>query len=230
MTKRIDDMIGAIQSMSGARSEYEVFSDWIHCLAISIQNQCCMIHDKIWKQRENDYLAIYNRYETNMFAELSGMLALELEETFSDVLSEIYMRGNMGSKSTGQFFTPFHISYMSAKLGFDKEAHDENGIYHMHEPSIGGGGMAIAIAKVMYEVGIDYRRKLKVVGQDLDWKAVYMSYVQLSLLGVDAVIVQGNTLAEPYHTGYPRERTFRTPINMGMIIRSWMLLMRLFPI
>ena len=215
---RIDEMIGIIRSMSGSFSEYQVFSDWIQCTAIAIQNSCCMIHDKVWKQREDDYLQIYNRHKTNRFTELTGLLQMELEENFSDVLSAIYMKGNMGSKMTGQFFTPFHLSYLTAKLGFDPSSCDERGYYHMNEPSIGGGGMAIALARVMHEQGIDYQRRLKVVGQDLDWKGVYMSYSQLSLLGVDAVIVQGDTLAEPYLDGYPKPRVFRTPANMGAIM------------
>lgn len=215
---RIDEMIGIIRDMSGARSEYEVFSDWIRCLAISIQNSCWMIHDKVWKERENDYLSVYNRYEMNRFDELSGLLCLELNENFSDVLSEIYMKGSMGSKTTGQFFTPFHLSLLTAQLGFKPDGHDERGIYHMHEPSIGGGGMVIAFARVLHEHGINYQRKLRVVGQDLDWKAVYMSYVQLSLLGIDAVIVQGDTLVEPYSKNYPRSRIFRTPVNMGAMV------------
>ena len=46
-----------------------------------------------------------------------------------------------------------------------------------------------------------------------------MCYVQLSLLGIDAVVVQGDTLCDPY-TGnnYPRSRIFRTPNNMGLLL------------
>lgn len=36
--------------------------------------------------------------------------------------------------------------------------------------------------------------------------------------GIDAVVVQGDTLADPYCGNYPPERTFRTPKNMGMLI------------
>ena len=52
----------------------------------------------------------------------------------------------------------------------------------MTEPSIGSGGMVIATAKYLKERGINYQKKLKVVGQDLDWLAVYMSYIQLYCL------------------------------------------------
>jgi hypothetical protein len=48
-----------------------------------------------------------------------------------------------------------------------------------------------------------------------------MSYIQLSLLGIDAIIVQGDTLKEPYKSGYPRGRVMRTPKNVGMLIPGW---------
>ena len=78
--------------------------------------------------------------------------------------------------------------------------------------------MIIAAAKVMKEAGINPQRALKVVAQDLDWKGVYMTYLQLSLLGIKAKVVQGDTLADPYRIGYPPERILRTPGEMGVLI------------
>lgn len=63
--------------------------------------------------------------------------------------------------------------------------------------------------------GISWR-KVKVIAQDLDWNGVYMTYVQLSLLGIDAIVAQGNTLQEPYIDGYPQERVFYTPARMEL--------------
>lgn len=87
----------------------------------------------------------------------------------------------------------------------------------LNEPSCGSGGMVIATARAMLEKGIDYQKKLKVIAQDLDWKAVYMCYVQLSLYGIDAEVIQGNTLTDPYKTAYPCERVFKTPKKMGIL-------------
>ena len=198
--------------MSGGYSEYEVFTDWVLCCAVSIQNACCMIEDRKWKEREEEYLSVYRKYRKNHFSEMTAFLAEELGENISDVLGAIYMAGGMGSKLTGQFFTPFHLSDMTAHLAFDPKDYDGSEIL-MNEPSIGGGGMVIAMAKVLKENGIDYQKKLKVVGQDIDLKAVHMSYVQLSLLGIDAVIHQENTL----QMGKP-SRTYRSPRNMGALI------------
>lgn len=78
--------------------------------------------------------------------------------------------------------------------------------------------MIIAAAKVLKDAGINPQKHLKIVAQDLDWKCVYMCYLQLSLLGLKATVVQGNTLSDPYRKDYPAERTMKTPGWMGVLI------------
>lgn len=82
----------------------------------------------------------------------------------------------------------------------------------VNEPSCGAGGNIIALAEVMKERGINYQQKLEVVCQDIDTKAVYMTYVQMCLYGIPAIVYQSNTLTDPngiqsvtgrlYTTGY----------------------------
>lgn len=95
---------------------------------------------------------------------------------------------------------------------------DENKKLSLCEPTCGSGGMVIAAAQVLQEKGINYQRVLDVVCQDLDWTAVYMCYVQLSLLGVKAIVAQGNTLSEPYTANHPKEKVFYTPAKRGLLI------------
>ena len=77
--------------------------------------------------------------------------------------------------------------------------------------------MIIAACKVLHEAGFDFQRRLDVVAQDLDWKGVYMTYLQLSLIGCRAIVVQGDTLCDPHTKNYPPERTMRTPAMMGAL-------------
>lgn len=63
-----------------------------------------------------------------------------------------------------------------------------------------------------------YQKRLKVIAQDLDWLGVYMTYVQCSIIGIDAIVVQGDTLKEPYIEGYPFKRILRTPNHMGALV------------
>jgi type I restriction-modification system DNA methylase subunit len=216
------EIIKRIQNLSGRYSPYNVFSDWIECSALAIQNTCTLPHTELWEAREKEYLDIMNRYnQDERFAirELFFLLVDALEEEMTDVLGEVYMAAGLGSKYTGQFFTPFHVSELCARVVIqDKINHFDGNVLTLTEPSCGGGGMIIAAAKVMKEAGINPQRYLRIVAQDLDWKGVHMTYLQLSLLGLKAKVVQGDTLADPYRAGYPPERILRTPGEMGVLI------------
>ena len=216
------DIIKTIESMSGRYAPYNIFSDWIELCALSIQNGVCLIHDKAWRDREQRYIDTARKYserERVLFAKMFVWLGDTLTDDMSDVLGEIYMMAGMGNKYTGQFFTPFHLSELCARVGITRDDLPETGQISLHEPSCGGGGMIIAACKVLHEAGFNYQRRLDVVAQDLDWKGVYMTYLQLSLIGCNAIVVQGDTLREPYDIHKtPKDRIMRTPVNMGALI------------
>ena len=213
------EIINSITKMSGRYSPYNIFSDWIQMCSLSIQNAVCVIHNQLWHDREQLYVDTARKYteqELSEFARMFVLLGDALTENMSDVLGEIYMEAGMGSKYTGQFFTPFHLSELCARLGITDILENEQ--IELCEPSCGGGGMVIAVCKVLLSSGINYQKRLTVVAQDLDWKGVYMTYLQLSLIGCKAIVVQGDTLAEPYDVyKTPPERIMRTPALMGVL-------------
>lgn len=221
MSESKKEIIRTIQKMSGKYSSDAIFADWVMCTAIAIQNALCMVHDSAWEDREKQYINTMKKYtkkEQEEFSKMFILLSYAYEDNISDVLGEIYMELECGSKQTGQFFTPFHVSELTAKMSIPKNISTENKLV-LNEPSVGGGGMIIATAKTLQERGLNYQKCMVVTAQDLDWRSVYMTYVQLSLLGIDAEVVQGDTLSEPYvHGEYPKEHVFKTPARMGMMI------------
>lgn len=221
MADEVKKIIDTIKKISGRYAPYEVFSDWVKCSAIAICNQCHIIHDKVWEAREKEYIDTMERYdkaEREQFPEIFKCLVDALEESPGDVLGEVFMRGGMGNSGTGQFFTPYHVSKLTARMAITKLEPDEDGVYHVNEPSCGSGGMVIAVAEELKRMGINYQRKMKVIAQDIDWRGVYMAYVQLSLLGIKAIVVQGDTLRDPYRKGYSRGRMLETPGWMGALL------------
>lgn len=219
-------IIKEIENMQGAFSPYQIFSDWVCCCSIAVQNAVQLHHNDVWQKREQLYLDTLRRYPEGTeerFAKMFCLLGDQLTEQMSDALGEIYMEAGMGSKYTGQFFTPFHLSELVARLAIqDSIKSFEDGmteVITLHEPSCGGGGMIIAAAKVLKNMGINYQRYLDVVAQDLDWKGVYMTHLQCSLLGIKAIVVQGDTLAEPFdRRATPADRIMWTPAKAGVLI------------
>lgn len=213
------EIVNSIQKISGKYSPYQIFRDWCEMLAIAIQNSCCLFHDDLWKQREDLYTSIFSKYEDSekeKIFSMTAILPLAYEENMTDLLGEIYMESGCGNSSTGQFFTPFHLSEMVARVNQDEYLKKK---VEMFEPSVGGGGMVIAVAKVMKDSGINYQRNLKVVAQDIDWLSVYMSYIQFSLLGINAIVIQGDSLSQPFIPGnYEKRRILKTPKAMGALM------------
>ena len=216
-----NEFIKTLKGMSGRYSSYQIFSDWVESAAISYRNSCHLIHDAEWQRWEDQYMRIVSRYEHDelcKFGYLIACTAKALEDEMEDFLGKVFMLAGLGDSGTGQFFTPFNISMMSAKLLLDEKGIPKEGKIRLHEPTCGAGGMVIAACKILHERGFDYQRRLDVIAQDLDWRGVYMTYLQLSLLGCRAIVCQGNTITDPYHVGYPRERCMETPAWMGLIV------------
>lgn len=58
----------------------------------------------------------------------------------------------------------------------------------------GSGAMVIALALELKEQGVNYQPQLHVTAVDVDAKCVHMTYLQLALTHIPAVVVHGNSL------------------------------------
>lgn len=199
---RTKEIIKAVNSLSGNKSPYQVFSDWIKCAALSL-SQCCFKTEK----REQQYIETIKEYPAQEFSKMAAMLAETIESSPGDILGNLFMLSGWGNKNTGQFFTPYSVSLATAKL----QSYKSNETVRMNEPAAGAGGMIIAVAQAMKENGINYQKQLRVIAQDLDLTAFYMCYTQLSLMGIDAKCVQGDTLENQPFSNLD-ENVFLTPM------------------
>lgn len=184
-----EDIVKIIHSIKG--NVYTVYSDWVRMCAIAIQNAVI-----ISEKRENEYKSIVQKYsdiDLGKMCQAFGMLQMMMEEKYDDYLGSIYMMLETGSKRTGQFFTPYHLSQLLARI-VDEERQDE-GRTIINEPSCGGGANIIAFLEKEKEKGINYQDCYEVIAQDLDWNCVYMCYVQLSLMGVYGKVIQKDSLS-----------------------------------
>ena len=76
----------------------------------------------------------------------------------------------------------------------------------VNEPACGSGATILGAVWVMRQKHIDCMRNSFFVVQDVDIRCVWMTYIQLSLYKVPAVVIHGNTL-----TGQEWERWY-TPL------------------
>lgn len=175
-----------------------VFYDFLVVASVSLSNQVDFIHSE---EREKYFYEVQSKYSKEdfyIFIEILAELTKGLNSKKTDLLGEVYMQMNLGKKCGGQFFTPYCISQIMAKMTVDKDRMskliNKNGYVTMNEPCTGGGGMCIAFAEAMKEAGFDPQKHLVITAQDLDRTCVMMTYIQLSLLGIPAYVILGNTL------------------------------------
>lgn len=211
------EIVKKINEMAKYYSAHQVFRDWIEVYALSIANCCEPEGTPVSEKREQQYLSTINKYqvaEVDGFAELGGLLTLALEKDMSDVLGSVYMGLETSSKVTGQFFTPDNISQLAARL-LDDEVVSTDMPIKLYEPACGSSGMIIAYAKALKEKDVNFQKMLDVKASDIDFACVYMSYIQLSLLGIKAVIARQDSLL---WEKVPHEHIFVTPAKKGLLL------------
>lgn len=195
------ELIKTMQRLAHRHDLWRVFSDFVEMAAVSIANACDTAN-RDRDAREARYMEMvkaYTREELQEFPRMLGHLTMALEAGMDDVLGQVFMELDLGSKWHGQFFTPYSLCRMIAATNIGHEQVqaeiERKGFITASEPACGGGATIIAMAEELQAAGVNYQQHMHATCQDLDMKAVHMAYVQLSLLHVPAVIIHGNTLA-----------------------------------
>ena len=200
-----DDIYKKIERMTYRVDKGKFISDLFACGAIAIANKTDLAQAE---EREQTCLKIINSYQpaeretlVSVFGDIFALLSSVVysDGRFNDYLGELFMRCNVGNKNAGQFFTPYHISQFMAHITIDermiKQKSAANEIITISDPCCGGGGMILAAMDVLQNTyGVNYARDCFVDCGDIDIRCVHMTYLQLSLAGVSAVIRHQNTL------------------------------------
>jgi len=183
-------------------SKWDIWNDFLHMSAISMANSV-PVYER--EEREKLYLKIINRYnkeEQNTFIEMFRVVIEALADNpKQDFLGSLYHRLNLQQHQKGQFFTPYHIAEFMSEVNFagDDLSDDltEKGYISVSDPACGAGVMLIAFANSCVQHKLNYQQRVLFIAQDIDQTAVLMCYIQLSLLGCNAVVIRGDSLAKP---------------------------------
>lgn len=177
--------------------QIDAFRDFLIMGHISIANQFYKS-----EELEKNYMDVakrYNKEQLEKFAKLLSITITALNTEHQDFLGECFMQCNMGNSYRGQFFTPYHISSMMAKMVIPTDGNIRGGIkkqgyFTLLEPTCGSGGMIIAADEVITKSGLKKEQIMCVQAQDIDRLCFMMTYIQLSALDIPARVVLGDTL------------------------------------
>lgn len=184
-----------LKSIAFHKNTYEKFKDFIDFSFWSLSNT-------VYKDQsiEEKYLSLaksYKKEEMLVMSEILSLLVLEMEKTPNDYLGDFLMSIGGGDDFKGQFFTPHHICDLMAEiaLGDNENIIKEKGYISLLEPACGAGAMIIGFYKVMLKYNYNPQTQLYVHATDLCNIVYKMCYIQVSILGVSATIVNGNSLS-----------------------------------
>lgn len=196
----VDGLLRLLDKAGYKVGRYELLADIVELNALAIANRLVVVKNKLWQDREDEYKRIMNKYSDDvkeliyeMSAGIYEKLSTQYQYGFGDWLGELFMKSETSNGKAGQFFTPYHVSKAVAELNLrncdvDKFIKNDE-IIKIHEPSVGAGGMVIAVADVLYnKYRFNIARNLFVECGDIDKRCVLMTYLQLSLAGIPAVV------------------------------------------
>lgn len=178
---------------------WDVFSDFIRLAAREMD-----IARVKTPENAEDCQRILHRYEAadiRNFHELFNLMFWSLHEKFHDFIGSIFMELELGSGGMGQYFTPYSVQSMMARMlmpGIQEKIARE-GIATISDPACGCAGMIIAYAECLLEADINPSANLFASCIDVDPIAADMAFIQLSLLGIAAEVVTGNTLTMQFN-------------------------------
>lgn len=191
----LKEFMSKLQKLAYSKRISDVFRDF---LTLST----CALAQPIYRsdELEQTYLETVNKYTKEQAEEFSQLLAFlisALTEKHQDFLGQVYMQLNLGSIAKGQFFTPYHISQFMAEINFaeTKNKLKEQEFITLSDPCCGSAGMIIAFTETMKNKGYNYQNQLFVEVIDIDEMCFMMAYIQLSLYGVPARVMLGDSLA-----------------------------------
>ena len=180
-----------------SRMLYDSFDAWLKCSLMTLRQAANVfatgqMDDVI----EAEILKIQNgAKDWPRWAEAFSVLSVGLEVEGSDFLGKCFQELSLNDKTwKGQCFTPHEVCLCMAEMTM----HDVGGpvdgrTLWLSEPACGGGAMAIAASDVLKRKGF-YPWHYHWHCVDLDWRCAAMTYIQMTLLGIPAVVVHGNSL------------------------------------
>jgi hypothetical protein len=191
-------LVKLLQSCGYRHDTYTVFSDFVEMAALAVSNSIDFMQRE---EREARYMRIIGKYEKDEQARFPQMLAeltMAMGSGVADHLGRTFGELEIHNSAAGQFFTPYELCKLMARMTLDgdevRAKIAERGFITAQEPACGAGAQIIAMAEALQELQINYQQCLHVTAIDVDSRAAHMTYLQLSLLGVPAIVYEGNTL------------------------------------
>ena len=200
-----NELVKLIKRLSDKYSTWNVFEDFLAMSAYALSNSVDWVHRE---KREAQYMEVVGKYDSDeitLFPKMLDYLIEEMElnaEYPKDILGPVFHDLELHNKYKGQFFTPQSVCNMMGEISFGESGQiiAEKDYVTVAEPCAGSGAMILGFAQSMKKRGYNFQRQMVVTATDVDIKCVWMSYIQLALYNIPAVVIHGNSLTVEEHS------------------------------
>lgn len=207
-----------MNQLTYSRSAWEIWRDFVTMSACAISNAVDRSPKR--EERERLYLDTAGRYKADELDKISGMLAATAaaldDDPEQDFLGDLFQMLELSSHWHGQFFTPYSVCTFMAEIGLGEKVKaeiEEKGHISVNDPACGAGALLIAAANACRAVKVNYQTSVEFIGQDIDFTAAMMCYIQISLLGCPGYVIVGDTLKHPPTDPMPEDyQVWYTPL------------------
>ena len=211
----------------GRISRPQTFADFVAYCAFLLSSRTDPIHT----EQRTDFLKRLKKSYTDDEWQTFHQGAIDLCGTFvhntkfglyEDLFAVTYTRIGAASRTLKQNFTPVDVGKLMGALSIpDKLSLPEEGFFSMSDHACGSGTLLLEGAQRIADCGYNPTAHLAIQAADLDVRCVHMAYLNLSLYGIPAVIIHGNTISmDEYDRWYTpayllRKWIWRAPMPFG---------------
>lgn len=190
----------------------QVFDDWVHLMVYALMRDDKQYLEVMKRYRNDSSLAPQGeragvrggsegKREADHFAVAFGLLMQRMALTNDELLGEIYETWELQNKYTGQYFTPWPVCELMARMTGAPGPGQS-----VQDPCCGSGRLLIATCKITDARALD---TITFIGQDVDETCVMMCALNFTFFNLNGFVYLGNSL------GVTIRRAFQTR-------RSWM--------
>lgn len=202
-------LIQASNVTNGRISRVTVFSDFLAYCALRMSNRTDPVHyeDRIKqaKQLETAYTASELQIFQDTLEEVCAAVKRNIDRgDWTDLFGDAYIEIGAGNRALKQDFTPQGVARLMAMLTAQNDCTlPECGYFTLSDHACGSGVLLLSNAERLSSMGFNPSVQLVVQAADMDIRCVHMTYLNLSLYGIPAVVIRGNTITlEEYDRWY----------------------------
>jgi hypothetical protein len=198
-TDCVSAFIKRLTALDREKSPYDKFRDFCEMAFCAYAKLTAPTPERA-QELEDRYMQIVGTYRdkdtVRAYPELVALAGSAIPQG-CDFLGSVATELEVLNAQIGQFFTPYDVARMMAMMSLEGAADmiAANGYLTLQEPASGAGGMVLAAADALVQQGFHPGLHMLVNAIDLSPLCFHMTFLQLTLRGIPALVEHGNTLS-----------------------------------